>query len=180
MIVCGLFSALLNFTPLLRFSFTTLLYGLLGGVICVVSEVGYVYYANRNIKRWSPEAYFSKRTADTVTLSRALIQSAGEETFFRGFIFVPLTSSFSFFGSTIIALIINALISIGIYSTREKIDYFKGIQATILGIIYLSTYSIFAVIVARFIGEVSLILASHFKLPHFLSRRFSYVTKQAV
>jgi hypothetical protein len=175
-----LLSYLMGTSPLLRFSISSLLVGVFGGLAIILSEVGYAYLTIRSKRRYQIESYFSNETADTLTLAKSLVQSAGEETLIRGFIFAPLVNTFNFFGSTIIALIINAAISTVIYSTRDKISYFRAIQATILAIIYLSTHSIFAVIIARFVGEVSLILASHYRLPNLILKRFSHVSKQAI
>lgn len=181
LIVSGALSALLEFTPLLRLSSYTLLFGLLGGLLIVVLEVAITYLTNRKKKKWSLESHFSRESLNNVSIAKVIIQSAGEETLLRGFIFIPLINALSFFGSTWIILAVNAFISIVIYSSREKIAYFAGIQATVLGIIYLSTHSMFAVIVARFIGEFSLLLASHYRVPHLLVtlllNRFSYVSK---
>lgn len=177
LIITGLLSAVFGFTPLLRFSLQTFFYGFFAGVIIIILKLLFIYQTNKNKKRWSIEKHIGEESINNLSFAKVVIQSAGEETLLRGFIFAPLVNYFNFFGSTFTVFMLNALISAGIYSTREKINYFVGIQATISGIIYLSTHSIFAVIVARFVSEFFLLLASHYKLPHLLSKRFSYVTK---
>ena len=180
LIVCGLLSLFLGFTPLLRFSFTNLFYGIVGGVIIVLLKIGFAQLINKGKWVRAIESLLDQETLGPVSLAKILIQATGEETLLRGFIFVPLIDFLSFFGSNLLALVINAFISIGIYSSKGKIGYLEAIHATILGMIYLFTYSMFAVIVARFISEVALLLASHYELTHLLSRRFSYVAKQPI
>ena len=180
LIISALLSIFLNFTPLLRFSPTNLFYGIVGGVVIIFFKALFLYQLNQRNFRKTVESLFSKDSFSATSLAKILIQSTGEETILRGFIFVPLVSSIAFFGSTVLALLVNALISIGIYSDKEEWGFFEGIQAVILGIIYLSTYSMLAVFTARFISEIALLAASHYGLLQLFLKRFSYVTKQPV
>jgi hypothetical protein len=162
LIASGLIAYVLGYVPMLRASLENLLLGITCGLLLVAFQYGFNSFC-RKYRFFKPrDPKLKKEASKTIYWSEILCKGVGEETLLRGFIFIPLCTYFSFLGSTLLAFVINAALSISIYSTRDKFDYFIGIKVSVLALIYLYSYSVFALIIARLVNETALLLASHY------------------